>query len=477
MDGFSDGWLWWAIGVAVLVPALLVVLTEIIGALTRRGHAAAKPLRLLRNWVIPAAALLALLAFAFRSDAENAWPRVVATVLGFLVILLLLSALNVALFSNAKEGTWRERIPTIFVEIARLVLVVVGLAILFQWVWGADVGGLVAALGVTSIVIGLALQNAVGGVISGLLLLFEQPFTIGDWLEVGAVQGRVIEVNWRAVHIDTGAGIQIVPNSTLSGASFTNKSQPRGAFHATTTVKFSTDDPPHEVVALLEEVADSLPSRATGERAAADYLGAGAYSVTLPIAAPSLQQQALSTYLAWLWYAARRRSLALDGDSTDPLAEPARLAAALDVVAPTLHLGEAERELVVATSRLERYGTGEIVQAAGRVPREVRFVVEGRARVAVEADGGLIDIATAEPGDYVGQTALTREKALAAAVAADVLTVLVVPVATLDKLVAARPMLAQEIGRSTELKRKLAAEALAGVSLAAAPPARPVRGR
>ena len=90
--------------------------------------------------------------------------------------------------------------------------------------WDADVGGLFTALGVGSIVIGLALQNAVGGVISGLLLLFEQPFKIGDWLDTGGVKGRVVEVNWRAVHIDTGNGIQIVPNSTLSGASFTNLS-------------------------------------------------------------------------------------------------------------------------------------------------------------------------------------------------------------------------------------------------------------
>ena len=339
MDLLREDWIWWAIGIAVAVPLALVVLTEVIGALTRRGHPAAKPLRLLRNWVIPVAALFALLIFAFRSDAENVWPRVVATVLGFLVILLLLSALNVALFTNAEEGSWRERIPTIFVEIARLVLVVVGLAVLFQWVWNADVGGLIAALGVTSIVIGLALQNAVGGVISGLLLLFEQPFRIGDWLDIGGLQGRVIEVNWRAVHIDTGSGIQIVPNSTLSGASFTNLSEPAGAFHAVAEVKFTTDDPPHEVIQLLVEVADSLPMRMAGERATARYAGAGTYTVSLPIDGPSQVDQALSVYLSWLWYAARRRGLALDGDSTDPLADPERLEQALEVVGPTLHLG------------------------------------------------------------------------------------------------------------------------------------------
>jgi len=465
MDIITDDWMWWAIALAVGVPVILVVLTEIIGALSRKGSAAVKPLKLLRNWVVPVAALFALLVFAFRSDQDNVWPRVVATVLGFLVILLLLSALNVALFTNATEGSWRERIPSIFVDLARLILVVVGLALLFSWVWNADVGGLIAALGVTSIVIGLALQNAVGGVISGLLLLFEQPFKIGDWLDIGSVQGRVIEVNWRAVHIDTGSGIQIVPNSTLSGASFTNMSQPEGPHFTTTSLKFTTDDPPHEVIALLIEVADSLPMKAQGERASAVYAGAGAYSVTLPVQGPAVAQQALSLYLAWLWYAARRRGLALDGDATDPIAEPGRLEHALEVVGPTLPVGDAEREMLLATSRLERYGMGEVVQAAGIVPSEIRFIVEGSLRVAVEAGGGLIDFSTVDVGDYLGQTALTREPTLTVAIAAAVTTVLVVPLETLDELVRSRPQFAREIGESIELKRKLAAEALASAGI------------
>jgi small-conductance mechanosensitive channel len=466
MDAFSDGWLGWAIALAIAVPVLLVVLTELIGWLARRGHPAVSPVRLLRNWVIPVAALLGLLAFASRSDADLVWPRVVATVLGFLLILLVLSAFKVALFSNAKEGSWRERIPSIFVDIARLVLVVVGLALLFQWVWDADVGGLIAALGVGSIVIGLALQNAVGGVISGLLLLFEQPFTIGDWLEVDGVSGCVIQVNWRACHIDTGSGIQIIPNSTLSGASFKNLSKPGGAFHVDTTVTFTTDDPPHEVIALLIEVADALPMRAVGVGASAEYRGSSTYVVDLPVESPALAQRALSLYLSWLWYAARRRGLSLDGDSTDPIAAPGQLEAALDIVGPTLHMGAVEREVLLERARLVRYGTGEVIHPAGVVPSEILFVVDGVVHIMVPAGGGLIEFARAEPGDYVGQTALTREATLTAAVAGEVTTLVAVPLDTIDAIVRSRPLLAREIGQSIELKRARAAAALAEAGVA-----------
>ncbi|GAB3597723.1 mechanosensitive ion channel domain-containing protein [Microbacterium tumbae] len=464
-DAFSDGWGWWVIGLAVGVPVVLVVLTELIGALRRRGHPLAGPLRLLRNGVIPVGALFALLAFAIQSPAEQVWTRVVATVFGFLVILLVLSGFNVALFAKAAPGSWQQRIPSIFIEIARLVLVALGLALLFSWVWGADVGGLFTALGVGSLVIGLALQNAVGGVVSGLLLLFEQPFKIGDWLDTGGVKGRVVEVNWRAVHIDTGSGIQIVPNSTLSGASFTNMSEPAGPYHATASLKFTTDDPPHEVMALLSRVTEALPTLLPGGRAEVEYSGSATYAVSIPVASPADASSTLSLYLSWVWYASRRRGFALDGDADDPLAEPEMLISAVEQAAPVLHLDEAGRERVLAAARLERYGIGETVLPSGVIPDEVRIILSGRAALFVEAQGGRIDVGASEVGDLIGQTALTRERTQARTTASEILTVLVVPLATVDELIRTRPRLAAEIGESLELKRKAAAEALDAIGI------------
>ena len=467
MGVFQQGWTWGLIALAVGVPVVLVGLTELLGALRRRDNPLAKPVALLRNAVIPAGALFALLAFAVgQKDDGYVWVRVVATLFGFLLILLVLSAFNVVLFSNAEEGSWRRRVPSIFVEIARLVLVVVGLAMLFSWVWDADVGGLFTALGVTSIVIGLALQNAAGGVVSGLLLLFEQPFKIGDWLDTGGVKGRVVEVNWRAVHIDTGSGIQIVPNSTLSGASFTNMSEPTGPYYATASLKFSTDDPPQEVLALLVQLADGLPMRWRDERATAEYTGAAGYAVSIPINAPGEASGALSLYLSWLWYAARRRGFALDGDASDPIAEPVMLDAAIEEAAPILRLDEAGKEILRAGARLQRYGVGETVLRAGIVPNEVHLVMTGGVAMLHEADGARLTVAESGPRELIGQTALTRERTTVTIVATEVLTALRIPLAVIDELIRAHPRLAAEIGQSLDLKRAAAAEVLAAAGLA-----------
>ena len=50
-----------------------------------------------------------------------------------------------------------------------------------------------------------------GQIVSGLFMLFEQPFRMGDWLDTAAARGRVVEVNWRAVHIESSTGVQITP--------------------------------------------------------------------------------------------------------------------------------------------------------------------------------------------------------------------------------------------------------------------------
>ncbi len=458
---WTEPWFPWAVGLAIGLPVLLVVLTEILGALTRRGNPAAKPVRLLRNLVVPVAALFVLLTLASDQQFDLNWVRVVGTVLGFLLILLVLSAFNVAMFSNASEGSWQKRLPSIFVDLARLVLILVGLAILFSWVWGADVGGLVTALGVTSIVIGLALQNAVGSVISGLLLLFEQPFKLGDFLDTPSGRGRVVEVNWRAVHIDTGNGIQIVPNSSLAGASFTNLSQPAGAYVASVPVTFATDDAPHQVSALLRSVASSLPMLDPADSPAVSYTGKAGYEVSLPVTSPAVESEAVSTFLSWLWYAARRNDLALDGDSTDPVNTPENVRAALAAVGPQFSLGSDYLDEIAPVCRLEQWGAGETVQVPGRVPSSLRILIEGNLQLLAPFENGRLEFAVLERGESIGLTSLTRQPTSYFAVATGATVILRVPRDAVDKAVRKNPALARRIGDQLDNRQKIADDAIA----------------
>jgi small-conductance mechanosensitive channel len=458
---FSEPWFIPAVAAVIGVPLLLVVLTEVRGALERAGRPGVRIVSLLRNVVVPLGGLLLLLSQTARVDSpEFTWTRVVATVFGFLIIVVLLSGLNLAFFVTAKRGTWRNRLPSIFVDLARAVLIIVCLAILFSWVWGADVGGLFTALGVGSIVIGLALQNAVGSVISGLLLLFEQPFELGDYLRDSAGKGKIIEVNWRAVHLDTGNGIRVVPNSQLAGESFVNLSRASSPYEASMRVRFSTDDPPQAVIDVLVATAKDLPRRHPDVEPYAIAQAKAWYEVNIPLQNPGAEYSTLGLFRSRLWYAARRADLHLDRDLTDNFRTPERLLEALYLFAPALYLSRDEAEKLADSVRLERFGEGEVVQRAAVVPDGMRFILSGTAALTVPVDGAAVPVSVLSRKDVFGLSALTRQVAGMDGTATSDLAVLAVPVSVLDTIVKSRPALARDLGIEIDNRRDRALAAL-----------------
>jgi CRP-like cAMP-binding protein len=375
-----------------------------------------------------------------------------------------LSGVNATLFQGAPEGTWRKRAPSIFIDVARFVLIAVGLAIIFSYIWGVHIRGLFTALGVTSIVIGLTLQNSVGQIISGLLMLFEQPFQLGDWIETPTARGRVVEVNWRAVHIDTATGLQITPNSVLAVASFTNLSRPPGAYKIKITTVFSVGDPPDRVCAMLSRVAGELPQRKPEGRPSSLPLGGLEYSTSIPLKSPADDGPAKSTFLRWVWYAARREGLHLD-EADDAFAAPELVEGAVrEVVAPTLRLDADDRQELAGHATLVRYGADEPIQHVGDVPPRLQFVVSGRVRLtATTDDGSVVPVTTLHAGSFLGQTTLTRQPVLADAHAVGEVTVVQIGREQVELLLQRKPVLLQEFGRLIDERRSHVKRALAAV--------------
>lgn len=460
-DVVDAPWFFWAVGVAVGFPLLLVLLTELQNALTRRGSALAAPVGVVRVFILPLTALLILLVKANGIHSDATPVRLAATVLGFVILLLLLSGFNDTLFRGAPEGSWRKRIPSIFLDVARFVLIAIGLAMILSFIWGANVGGLFAALGVTSIVIGLALQNSVGQIISGLLLLFEQPFRLGDWLDTPSARGRVVEVNWRATHIDTGSGLQVMPNSVLAGASFTNLSRPPASHAISIESIFDLDDAPDQVCRMLVGVAADLPHLRPGATPKAVSLGGLRYKTTIPLRSPVDDAASRATFLRWIWYAARRAGLHLD-EAVDDFGTPERVRDAVATVARTLRLDAGMQQALVPKVTLARYGTDETLQRVGEVPARFSFIIDGRVLLAADGGAGeLVGVRTLEPGEAVGQTTLTREPALVAATAITEVTMLQIPRRHVEELVISNPELVQDLGHAIQRRRDQIRAALA----------------
>jgi len=91
------------------------------------------------------------------------------------------------------------------------------------------VSTLIASLGVGSLAIGLATQDTIKNFISGLLIVSDRPFRLGDYIKIleTNIEGHVVDIGVRSTKILTlDNNIIIVPNSTLTEKSIENLHYP-----------------------------------------------------------------------------------------------------------------------------------------------------------------------------------------------------------------------------------------------------------
>jgi len=121
---------------------------------------------------------------------------------------------------------------------------------------GIDLSSLALVAGALSLGIGFGLQNIVSNFVSGLILLAERPFKVGDWVVTGSTEGFVKKISVRATEIETFSRQSIiVPNSELINAPVGNWTHRNSLGRIEVPIGVSYDADPRKVIEILNEVA------------------------------------------------------------------------------------------------------------------------------------------------------------------------------------------------------------------------------
>ena len=144
--------------------------------------------------------------------------------------------------------------------VLRLLTIMVAIAIL---VAGADRVGLpaysvIAGLGVGGLAVALAGQQTLGNLLGSLIIMFEKPFAIGDWIKVSGMEGRVEDVGFRSTRIRTFYDSLItIPSSQLVNNSIDNL-EAREHREVKTVLNITYDTPVEEIEGFIDRIKQIL---------------------------------------------------------------------------------------------------------------------------------------------------------------------------------------------------------------------------
>lgn len=137
-------------------------------------------------------------------------------------------------------------------------LLIVGAALCNEL--GIQVSALLGAAGIVGVAVGFAAQTSVANIISGLFLMIEQPFELGDQVIINGIEGTVIAVNLFAVTLKTDDGRQVrIPHEQILKNTLINSTGlPVRRYDVTLRINYQQN--PEQVIRLIEDTVKRIPN-------------------------------------------------------------------------------------------------------------------------------------------------------------------------------------------------------------------------
>ncbi len=147
-----------------------------------------------------------------KSYGLRAFGAMIVLMLTFFVVRATAYALNALSERSAERRLFFKRL----VPIARIVLWTFAVYFVIRVVFAVDARGLLAAAAAVGVAIGFAAQDIVKNIFGGLVIVFDQPFQVGDKIQVGNSYGEVVSIGLRSTRIVTpDDSLVSVPNSQI----------------------------------------------------------------------------------------------------------------------------------------------------------------------------------------------------------------------------------------------------------------------
>ncbi len=363
---------------------------------------------------------------------------------GFLLYLVIcyvvIKALETIFVEDILQAQRHINIPVFVRDIVRFFLLIVAVTILLKIVFDIEPSAFIVTSTVISAVIGLALQDMLANIISGIALQIEQPFNVGDWVRINDREGKIVEMSWRTTKLRTRENDFIItPNTMVSQQEIFNYYTPTKMHVIQLYVGTSYNDAPNKVkdaiVSVLKDT-ETVQVKPAPQIYVKNY---NDFSIDYEIRfwikdyehVPEIQDQVMTK----LWYQFRRddieipfpiRNVNLAQVETKKREQAKAYRKLLDEIVESIH----DIDILHPFSRLKLYewahmihhsvyARGEHLVRQGEYESSFYIIKSGLVEVSVKAaDGSVKIIGTFGEDYYFGEVGLLTGEARSASVVA-----------------------------------------------------------
>ncbi|MBI4238489.1 MAG: mechanosensitive ion channel family protein [Deltaproteobacteria bacterium] len=459
------------------------------------------------EWITLACAIALLLYFRW---AGRVWKRLPQLPLGFFIVWLLLESVAPLLTRLAWHGllAWvaalatialyfglirfaafaiesvvgkrrRVAVPGIVRDVVLVILYVIVILVVLRQQLHLDLTSLVATSAVLTAVLGLALQETLGNLFSGIALNVERPYKLGDWVAFDKYRGQVREMGWRSTTILTAENEAItIPNNLISRSTIVNYSDPSTLIVSGFFLGIGYEIPPNRVRATVLELLRAHPQVHGGSEMEVRVVDFGESAVRYEVRyfvdireGYECTEHIKSELLTHCWYRFQRDGLRIpyptrinyQGREPTPEAlgaEIGRVLANVEVFSP---LQADDRRLLAARVDQLYFARGETVVHQGAAGDCMYVIAKGGCEIVVSSPGRQsVVVARMGPGEFFGEMSLmTGEPRSATVVATDDLMVYAIDKEDMLAVLEAHPTLSAAISEILALRLAQRTEALA----------------
>jgi MscS family membrane protein len=168
---------------------------------------------------------------------------------------------------------------------ARVLLITIA-AIMLLSLYNINVNALIAALGIGGLAVSLAAQDTLSNVISGIMIMLDQPFRVGDRIEIQRLGtwGDVVDIGLRSTRIRTSDNrMVIIPNNVISTDQMVNYSYPDPRYRIQIEIGVGYGEDIEKVRQILVDTVSQVEGVISYQPVEALVVSMGEYAITMRV--------------------------------------------------------------------------------------------------------------------------------------------------------------------------------------------------